>query len=52
MKIPEVFRFEVENSVRNLSQLLEQFAQQKLDVARMQTISKCQGRWNGNRTGP
>jgi len=32
MKIPEVFRFEVENSARNLSQLLEQIAQQELDV--------------------
>jgi malate dehydrogenase (oxaloacetate-decarboxylating) len=44
MIIPEVFRVEVENSARNLSQLFEYFAKQGLNVAGMQTISKCQKR--------
>ena len=42
MKIPEVFRIEIENSARNLSQLLEQFAILELEIAGMQTISKFQ----------
>ncbi len=42
MKIPEVFRIEVENSARNLSRLMDIFAGHNVGVEGLQTISKCQ----------
>jgi len=42
LKIPEVFRIEVENSAKNLARLLEHLADQDLDIAGMQIISKYQ----------
>jgi len=42
MKIPEVLRIEVENSAKNLSSLFAAFDQQNIEVAGIQSISKCQ----------
>ena len=42
MKIPEVFKIEVTNSARNLSQLISFFADNNLNIAGMHTLTKYQ----------